>query len=167
MKNPLRCAAAWLVTSMAASIAPAAGPPIEQIGWLAGCWNADNAEPGSGEQWMPLAGGTLLGIGRTVRGGKTVAYEFMRIGASADGSIAFFAQPSGQAPASFALLRLGTNEVVFENPDHDFPQRVIYRFEPPARLRARIEGVRQGVSRGIDFPMQRVSCDALLERNRP
>lgn len=49
---------------------------------------------------------------------------------------------------------------MFENPAHDFPQRVSYRLAPGGRLLARIEGTHYGVTRGIDFPMQWVGCDA-------
>jgi hypothetical protein len=160
--TPLVRSAVLVAASMSASLALAA-EPLDQLAWLAGCWNSEGADPGSGEQWMPIAGGTLLGMARTVRGGKTVAYEFMRIANAADGKLAFFAQPSGKAPAAFPLLRLGANEVAFENPEHEFPQRVIYRLESAARLRASIEGVRNGTPRSIDFPMVRVSCDALTK----
>ena len=153
---------AWGSCAAAAS-APAG---LDQLGWLAGCWNSENAEPGSGEQWMPLAGGSYLGMSRTVRDGKTVAFEFMRIGTTAEGAVAFFAQPSGQPPTPFTAVSQGATEVVFENPALEFPRRVIYRLESATRMHARIEGQRQGVSRGIDFPMLRVSCDALLPAAR-
>ena len=49
--------------------------------------------------------------------------------------------------------------VVFENPQHDFPQRIIYRLEKDGSLLARIEGVNQGREKGINFPMKRAKCD--------
>jgi hypothetical protein len=55
---------------------------------------------------------------------------------------------------------MSDNEVVFENAQHDFPQRVAYKLEPDGKLAARIEGTRNGSLRVIDFPMSRVSCDA-------
>lgn len=138
---------------------------VASLAWLAGCWNSENAEPGSGEQWMPLAGNSLLGLSRTIRGGNTVAYEFMRMAPAADGKLTFFAQPSGKPAASFAVLSLEAHAVVFENLEHPFPQRISYRFEPPAKLHASIEGTRNGTSRRIDYPMVRVSCDSLLPSN--
>jgi hypothetical protein len=45
--------------------------------------------------------------------------------------------------------------VTFENPAHDFPQRVIYKLTAPDKLGARIEGMRNGNLRGVDFPMTR------------
>ena len=52
---------------------------ISQLAWLGGCWKSETAEPGSGEHWLPLAGGTLLGVSRTVKQGKTVEFEFMQV----------------------------------------------------------------------------------------
>jgi len=133
------------------------------VGLAWGCWKSDTAEPGSGEHWLPLAGGTLLGVSRTVKQGKTVEFEFMQIRAVESGQLAFIAMPSGQKTVVFPLLRLGETEVVFENPQHDFPQRVIYQLEGETKLRARIEGMRKGALRVIEFPMNRVSCDSQLK----
>ena len=100
---------------------------LGQLAWLSGCWSAEGSELGSGEQWTPLAGASLMGMSRTVLQGKTVAYEFMRITQGSDGKLAIFAQPSGKPPASFPVRSMSGNNVVFENLDHEFPQRVIYR----------------------------------------
>lgn len=153
-------AVALLLLACAGTSARAAD--ISQLAWLGGCWRSETAEPGSGEQWLPLAGGTLLGVSRTVKQGKTVEFEFMQIRAVESGQLVFIAMPSGQRTTVFPLLRLGEAEVVFENPQHDFPQRVIYRLEDGTRLRARIEGMRSGALRVFEFPMNRVSCDSQL-----
>jgi len=151
-----------VLAMMLTPFAHAAEPSLDPLRWLAGCWRSDDADAGSGEQWMPQAGGAMLGMSRTVRGGKTVAHEFMRIAAAADGRLTFFAQPSGKPPAAFVVKTFTDREIVFENLEHEFPQRVAYRFEPPTQLRARIEGTRQGAERRIEYPMTRVSCDAQL-----
>ena len=148
---------------LAGSTAQAAPPDLSRLAWLSGCWQGEGAEAGSGEQWTPLAGGTLLGVGRTVRNGRTVAHEFMQIRAQQDGRLAFLAQPSGQRPAAFPLLHLGEAEAVFENLQHDFPQRVVYARDGSGKLQARIEGMVDGQLRVVPFPMSRVSCDALPE----
>jgi hypothetical protein len=132
--------------------------PLDQLAWLAGCWTADGGEAGSGEQWTVQAGDSMMGMSRTLKGGKVANYEFMRITTANDGAVIFHAQPSGQAGDSFTASTLTATEVVFENPGHDFPQRVIYRFEAPSRLRAAIEGTVQGKTKRIDFPMTRAAC---------
>jgi hypothetical protein len=60
---------------------------LSKLAWLAGCWAAERGDAGSGEQWTPLAGGTMLGIGRTVRDGKTVEYEFLQIRRNEEGKV--------------------------------------------------------------------------------
>jgi hypothetical protein len=154
----------WLAVAVALLVAPPAvarsADAVESLAWLAGCWASLDGEPGSGEQWTAPAGGTLLGMSRTVAGGRTVAHEFLQIREVSPGKLAYVAQPSGQAATVFALLRSGPREVVFENPDHDFPQRILYRLDGEGVLRARIEGVGGGKLQGVDFPMRRVACAA-------
>lgn len=132
--------------------------PFAPIAWLAGCWTQQGREAGSVEQWMAPAGGQMLGMARTVKGGRVVEFEFMQVRTTAEGALVYVAQPQGRPPTEFPLLRQGDAEVVFENPSHDFPQRVLYRRDAPDRLVARIEGTRNGQLRGIDFPMQRATC---------
>lgn len=143
---------------LVAALAPSSS--VQDLAWMSGCWASVGGEAGSGETWTAPAGGTLLGVSRTVKGGKTVAHEFMQIRETGPGQIAFIALPSGQKEANFPLVRLSGQEAVFENPQHDFPQRVIYRRDGDS-LTGRIEGSiggrggGGGETKGIDFPMKR------------
>lgn len=71
----------------------------------------------------------------------------------------FTALPCGQRETTFTEFRRGGTEIAFENPEHDFPQRVLYRLQGNTRLLASIEGTRKGAARSIAFPMQRAKCD--------
>ena len=153
---------AALVPALSGIATSASEASLSQLSWLGGCWNLQGTETGSGEQWMPLAGGSMLGVSRVIHQSRTVAFEFMRIAQDTDGSIAFYAQPSGKPPTRFAVNRINDREVVFENPGHDFPQRVSYRLASPTQLHASIEGTQGGSHKRIDFPMTRVSCDSQL-----
>lgn len=141
--------------------ASAAEPEISGVSWLSGCWAAEGGEPGSGEQWTSVAGNTMLGMSRTVKDGKTAQFEFMELRYLADGRLAFIAHPSGQRTTTFPVLSISDSEAVFENLQHDFPQRVAYAREGEDRLKARIEGMRKGALRVIEFPMGRVACDGV------
>lgn len=131
---------------------------VEDLAWLAGCWESVGSDAGSGEHWMAPAGGTMLGVNRTVKDGDTVAFEFLRIRETEGGSIEYIAAPSNQAETVFVLSRLTDNEAIFENPDHDFPQRIIYHLKDDGLLDARIEGDVDGETKVIHFPMKRSDC---------
>ena len=129
---------------------------IDRLAWLAGCWTQPRNNGVVEEHWMAPRGGSMLGMSRTVINGKTVEYEFLRI-ADVAGAMSYVARPSGQAEAVFTLKSIEDGVVVFENPTHDFPQRVIYRRNPDATVTARIEGTVNGEARGRDFPYSRCS----------
>lgn len=133
---------------------------IGSLSWLTGCWQSSPQSDGSvsSERWSPLAGQMMLGVGQTVKNNATSNFEFLRI--VQDGASVFYiAKPSQNADeTSFKLIKLNGQEAMFENPGHDFPQRVIYR-RTGERLAARIEGNNNGRPMGIDFPMTKVRCE--------
>ena len=139
--------------------AQTAKPTINDLAWLAGCWEANMRGNQVNEQWMKPGGGIMLGIARTVAQGKAAEFEFTQIREDKDGSIYYVAKPSGQAEASFKLVKLQNKEAVFENPQHDFPQRIIYRLEAGGSLFARVEATENGKTRGIDYPYKRAKCE--------
>lgn len=137
--------------------ATAATPPAETVigARLAGCWEQIVPNGRTVEQWMSEEGGLLLGMSRTVRDGKAREYEFLRIDRDPTGKLRYVAQPSGQAEATFMLKSLTEDTVVFENPQHDFPQRILYKRVDKDTLVARIEGSVAGKARSADFPYRR------------
>jgi hypothetical protein len=134
-------------------------PPggVQRLAWLAGCWERTNGPTIIEEQWMRPRGGAMLGMSRTVRRDTVVEFEQLRIFERA-GRAVYAAAPSGQAPAEFETAVTTDSLVTFENPAHDFPQRIIYRRRGADSLIARIEGLRGGQVRGVDFPYRRVTC---------
>jgi hypothetical protein len=130
---------------------------IERLSWMQGCWQLTSGDRVVEEQWMAPRGGIMLGSGRTVRAGKLVEHEFVLL-AERDGRLAYEAHPSGQPSATFLSKQLDATSVVFEDPAHDFPQRVGYRKESTDRMLAWIEGTMAGQARRVEFPMQRMDC---------
>ncbi len=135
-----------------------AKPALTNLAWLAGTWTSDVSGRQITEQWMSPAGGTMLGMSRTVARGKTVEYEFLILREEANGEINYVAKPSGQAEAAFKLIRASASEAVFENLKHDFPQRITYTLKDGGKLAAVIEGAKGGKTRRIEFNYQRVKA---------
>ena len=136
----------------------AAGPSVADVAWIAGCWELARNGRHITEQWMPPEGGTLMGMSRTVAGGRATEWEFLIIRAGAAG-LEYVAKPSGQPEATFTAAHAAAGEVIFENAAHDFPQRIVYRRSGDA-LTAAVEGTIAGQSRRIEYPYTMASCAA-------
>ena len=106
---------------------------------------------------MAPRGGTMIGVGRTVRGDSLAEYELTVLRA-VNGTLAYEAHPSGQTGTTFTARAATDSTIVFSNPTHDFPQRVGYRRVGADSLVAWIEGERDGRTRRIEFPYRRVRC---------
>jgi hypothetical protein len=134
-----------------------ATPDIEQLRWLQGCWETVSPQRTVEEQWMAPRGGSMMGMSRTVRGGKLVEYETIVIRQQGN-QLAYEAHPSGQRSAVFLSSAVTESMVVFENPQHDFPQKIGYQLAAGGTLLAWIEGASKGQSRRVEFPYRRASC---------
>ena len=133
-------------------------PKLADLAWIAGCWESLGQGSWSQEQWMQPNGGSMLGMSRTVRNDSTLAYEFLRIHQEADG-IYYTSIPSGQEQASFKLVKFEPQKVEFENPDHDFPQKITYELDQKGSLTATISGHNKGAYERVKFPMLKAKCN--------
>ena len=154
MKHLLTSAA--LAFAMHAAAQPQGTADVRQLAWLQGCWLIDTPERIVEEQWSAPRAHTMLGSSRTLRSDKLVAHEFVLLREQGD-QLAYEVRPSGQAPTVFLSIKLANNGVVFENLQHDFPQRVGYE-RKGNELFAWIEGQRNGQLRRIAYPYTRVAC---------
>jgi len=111
------------------------------------------------ERWMLPRAGSMLGVGRTTRGEKLIEHEFVVL-TERDGRLAYEAHPSGQPTATFLSRPITGREVVFEDPTHDFPQRVGYKSTGPGQLLAWVEGTSGGRTRRVEFAYRTVNCVA-------
>ena len=131
--------------------------PIASLGWLTGCLEARSATRVVEEQRMPLRAGTMLGMGRTTNARGLADYELTLIRQDGD-RLLYEAHPKGQPPATFVARVANEDSVVFEAPEHDFPQRVAYRRVGRDSVLAWVEGTMRGTARRFEFPYRRVPC---------
>jgi len=122
----MRLLALALCLALAAPAIPAFADEPD-FGWLAGHWRAEDGGRISEEVWMQPRGGLMTGMARTLHDGRAVSFEFAHITTGEDA--AYFAQPGGQPPVRFDLVSQDGHSAAFENPDHDFPQRIEYARE--------------------------------------
>ena len=117
-------------------------PGLAQLGWLAGAWSGDDRGTLNEEVWLAPTGGLMLAMHRDTAGGKATGFEFLRIEQDAD-AVVYRAMPEGRPATDFRRVAQGPACIVFENPEHAFPRRILTRRDG-ATLHARIEGTRQG-----------------------
>lgn len=122
----------WMAAAAGLLVAAAPVEGVAQLGWLGGAWVSHDGERWTEEWWTPPRGGMMIGAGFTGRGDKAGSFEHMRIMVDADGAVAFYGMPGGTPAVRFALVRGGKSEALFENPAHDYPQRIHYRMDGKA-----------------------------------
>ena len=97
---------------------------------MVGCWAGEHAGERFHERWTRADPSTLLAVSHTVKAGRMTAFEFLRVVVK-DGKAVYVAQPGGAPPTEFVASSATGERIVFENPAHDFPKRVIYRASRP------------------------------------
>ncbi|MEO5817018.1 MAG: DUF6265 family protein [Gemmatimonadaceae bacterium] len=156
MHTPLRITA---LTALCVLSIPAAAQTAsaDKLTWMSGCWELRTPTRIVEEYWMRPRAGTMIGMGRTVVRDSMTERESTLIHMK-NGRLAYEASPSGQKPTTFPAIVVTGDSVVFEAPEHDFPQRVGYARRGADSLVAWIEGTSNGRMRRIPFPYKRVSC---------
>lgn len=112
---------------------------VADVSWISGCWIAIQGSAEIEENWMPPKGGTMIGMSRTVRDGRTTGYEYLMIRPGAD-RLVYSAVPSGQTATDFTATYVSDELFRVENPEHDFPQKMEYQAVSDDSLRARVFG---------------------------
>jgi hypothetical protein len=129
---------------------------LADLSWMTGCWETRQKDSIVEEIWSKPGGGSMLGLGRTVKNGRTVSFEFMQFRED-HGTLVFLPQPHGGERVSFPLQESVRGRLTFENKTHDFPQRVNYQ-RKNKQLVASIEGTYQGKPEREEYAMKRVRC---------
>src|SRR3954468_19479479 len=129
---------------------------VKDVAWMSGCWELTSKGRHVIEHWTPVEAGTLMGVSRAAANGKTIEWEFLVIREGASG-LEYVAKPSGQPEATFTSTSVTPTEVVFENPSHDFPRKIVYRRDGDT-LTAAVEGPMNGQPRRIEYPYRKYGC---------
>jgi len=148
-----------LILALALAGCDAASPvvadaPVSGLDWMSGYWLACE-ESETAENWIGAGRGVLLGT--NLSGG---GYEFLRIAQNEAGAFVYYSMPGGRSPPTeFTLVSNENQRAVFENPAHDFPQRIIYERAGDA-MSARIEGPIDGRTESMEWDFSRAEFDA-------
>jgi hypothetical protein len=121
----------------------AASDDLSKLAFMSGCWEGNLGPSQVVEQWLPPAGATMIGMSRTIRDGKTTFTEFMMIKQEEGAWVMHIQLRLAAKSTPFKLTTVTDGEAAFDNPQHDFPKRILYR-RTTEGLTARIEGDGKG-----------------------
>ncbi len=106
-----------------------AQPSLQKLTWLTGEWLTESAKTVTIESWQRVQPGLLSGKAVRIKkdSGDTLFTESLMI-AEMGGEVFYIAKvPENPFPVSFKLKAVSDSSVVFDNPLHNFPQRVQYQ----------------------------------------
>lgn len=127
--------------------------------WLVGIWSNNEDSVLSTEEWVKVNDSLYKGTGVSVFCGDTVFLEKIVIKREGQ-EVYFIPDVAGEINKETSRFRL-TSEIdgknyIFENQDHDFPQKIVYRLINKDSIFATVEGVKNGKYQQINFPFNRI-----------
>jgi hypothetical protein len=132
-------------------------PLLDEMKWLIGTWYNVSAEGEFYEVWNAYRDSAYTGIGFLLVKGDTLFSEIISL-EERNGELFYVPSISGQnagQPVSFKLTSRSNGKYIFENKEHDFPQRIIYTNPRPDSLYACVEGMQDGILRKEEFALSR------------
>ena len=130
---------------------------LSKLEWMSGNWVRSHEKVLQEEYWSTPAGGVMVGIHRDAFVGRNAFFEYLRI-EQRDDDVFYVAVPSNQKQAEFKLTTLEENRAVFENPEHDFPTKIVYERDGDM-LTAIVSGLIDGEERSSGWQWKRSSVD--------
>ena len=108
------------------------------------------------ETWAKQNDSTFTGESYYENQGDTVFSEKIRIEEHLDGLfyIPTVSNQNDGKPVSFKLIKSGKSKAVFENKQHEFPQKITYSIAGDS-ITAEISGMRNGAPKSEIFVMRR------------
>jgi hypothetical protein len=129
---------------------------INQFEWLLGDWKGTQGPATLTESWKKVDETLMLGEGYVIMNGDTAVTELLRIQKIGRFWTYIPIINKGQ-PVLFTLIESANDKWVFENKEHDFPQRIVYTRKPDGSLLAWIEGEMNGKQMKDEYTLQKVN----------
>lgn len=130
---------------------------IEIANWLIGNWEHQTEFGNLSEQWQQLNDSTYVGKAFFTKGKDTLHNESITLHEQGNDLIysATVKDENEALPVAFKLTSETANQLVFENPKHDFPQKITYKKITSDSIVAIVSGVEQGKPASETYPMTR------------
>lgn len=130
---------------------------LEKMNWLLGSWGHTSKEGTLAENWVKANDSVYKGESFFIIGKDTVFAEYVDL-AETNGKLIYSASAKGQnneKPVPFTMTSGDDKTTVFENPEHDFPNKITYNRVNNDSLVATISGMQKGKPATETFAMKR------------
>lgn len=135
-----------------------AGPSLEKLEWMIGTWENKTRRGNVYETWTRNHSKAFAGKSYMINGADTMVFENIQLLEEAETLfyIPTVKNQNGGLPVRFRLKELSDSSVLFENPEHDFPQAIAYTKKGRDSLLAEISGWRADKLVRVNFPMKKI-----------
>ena len=119
---------------------------LQKLKWLTGRWENEMGGIKTVEIWQQKPGNSFLVKGFMLENADTIFSEQITVAAKRGNiyyTVSIPDQNNGK-PIAFKLTENTKNKAVFENPEHDFPQKISYWQTAADTVQISIEGVVKG-----------------------
>lgn len=130
---------------------------LKDMKWIIGTWQLETSRGTMYERWKMVNDSLWEGKGYRVAETDTMILEELSLEIIDDEVFYVPVVPHNEGAVYFKMIEKYPDKVVFENPEHDFPQRIIYMRMPNDSLHAIIEGMNKGIESGADFYFKRIN----------
>lgn len=126
--------------------------------WLIGTWENKTQRGSVYETWNKINDNEFSGISYIIKEKDTIVFENIQLLQEQDGLyyIPIVKNQNNGLPVRFTAKETSETQLIFENPDHDFPQIISYTKITTDSLVAEISGTKNGQQRQQKFPMKRL-----------
>ncbi|WP_333877717.1 DUF6265 family protein [Flavobacterium sp.] len=131
---------------------------LEKMNWLIGQWENTTPEGYLTETWSKVNDSTFSGQAYFILKEKDTVHNETIILTQVNEELIYRPTVKGQnndEPVDFKLTSDTENSFSFENPKHDYPQKIVYKKVNDKSLIATISGVQQGKSSSESYPMNK------------
>ncbi|WP_281226406.1 DUF6265 family protein [Flavobacterium aquiphilum] len=134
---------------------------IKTANWLLGKWESKIDDGDLSESWEQLNDSTFQAKSFFIKGKDTLHFESITLQQKGE-QLFYSATVKGQnddKSVAFRLTNKTAKQLVFENPKHDYPQKITYTQINKDSLVASISGVQLGKPSSEKFGMKRMEED--------
>lgn len=132
---------------------------IDKVKWIVGEWENKSKDGVLTENWERISDTVFDAVCYFVHGKDTLHNEKIRL-KQAENAIIYSPTVKGEngnRPVHFKMTSINANELVFENPKHDYPQKIVYTKVTEDSLVTKISGMIKGKPYSESYPMKKVN----------